>query len=262
MKIDEIKDQEYWKLKKDQEYWKLKWERKEKSSFIIPAPEPEWLATDLLLYLPGEGKILEAGCGLGKWVFFLLKNGYDIHGIDYVQDVIEKNKKMCGETRICEPERFSVGNVQKLEFPDSSFDGYISLGVIEHYHDPSPILKEAHRVLKTGGIMFLTVPNQLSPYWWHYLLSYHFSKNMIYHRCMSRFFLRRLIIPFGFKCIASHNRDVPSAFRHGFWLDRKTVKGLPNPFYYISEPIKFLGKITDRIFPFMGYISVFVGQKI
>jgi SAM-dependent methyltransferase len=49
--------------------------------------------------------------------------------------------------------------VTKLETGDNFYDGYISLGVVEHREaGPEPFLAEAYRVLKPGGYALITVP--------------------------------------------------------------------------------------------------------
>nr|MDP9198862.1 methyltransferase domain-containing protein [Pseudomonadota bacterium] len=56
------------------------------------------------------------------------------------------------------------GDVRSLPFPADSFDGYWSIGVIEHFWTGyDAILAEAHRVLRPGRLLFLTAP-WFSPY--------------------------------------------------------------------------------------------------
>ena len=43
-------------------------------------------------YLPRQGKILESGCGLGRWLFYLRKKGYDVTGIDLVEHAVHTAK--------------------------------------------------------------------------------------------------------------------------------------------------------------------------
>jgi len=53
-----------------------------------------------------------------------------------------------------------VGDVRKLKFNDDYFDGYFSLGVIEHFYDGyDKIAKEMSRVIKNEGYLFLTFPH-------------------------------------------------------------------------------------------------------
>ncbi|MBX2944887.1 MAG: methyltransferase domain-containing protein [Cyclobacteriaceae bacterium] len=49
---------------------------------------------------------------------------------------------------------------EQLPFPDQSFDLVHSNHVFEHLADPMAAAKEAYRVLKPGGIVFIEVPNQ------------------------------------------------------------------------------------------------------
>jgi len=74
-------------------------------------------------------------------------------GLDFAQDTLRLVK--AAEPGLV----LTGGDVFCLPFPDSTFDGYWSMGVIEHFWDGyEPILAEAARVLKPGGYLFLTHP--------------------------------------------------------------------------------------------------------
>ena len=106
-----------------------------------------------LSYLPVDGKILEAGCGLGRWVIFLKQHGYDIVGIDSNELAIAKLKDFDESLQV------ESGEVLGIHYPDNYFDAYISLDVVEHFEDgPNSALKEAHRILKPNGLIFVSVP--------------------------------------------------------------------------------------------------------
>lgn len=115
-------------------------------------------ATDGLLpilaeYLPKKGKILEAGCGLGKWVIYLTGRGYNITGTDSYKGAIESLKKYDPKLPV------KVDDVSKSTFPSGSFDAYLSFGVVEHFEEgPQKSLAEAFRLLKKGGVAVIETP--------------------------------------------------------------------------------------------------------
>ena len=105
-------------------------------------------------FLPNPNiRILEAGCGLGGWVYYFESKGYEIIGVEYEESIVKRVKEYDKNSPIV------YGDVNNLDFPDNFFDAYISLGVIEHFEEgPQRALLEAKRVLKPGGLIFVTVP--------------------------------------------------------------------------------------------------------
>jgi SAM-dependent methyltransferase len=104
-------------------------------------------------HLPTRGSVLEAGCGLGQVVLALRYWGYEAYGLDNAGDTIQYLRSKFPHTP------FYHGDIRNLPFRDGVFDGYISLGVIEHSTDgQDQVLAEAHRVLRPHGTIFLSVP--------------------------------------------------------------------------------------------------------
>lgn len=111
------------------------------------------LATLFEQYLPKEGTILEAGCGLGGWVRYLRDKGYDVVGLDRDANVVRRAREADPTLPV------ETGDITRLRWRDNELAGYISLGVIEHFEEgPQPALAEAFRVLKPGGRAIITVP--------------------------------------------------------------------------------------------------------
>jgi len=104
-------------------------------------------------HLPKDAPILEAGCGLGAWVIYLSERGYDIAGIDNDALVIDRLKEWKPTLKV------SCGDIRELPFEDGALAAVVSLGVMEHFEEGcGDAMRETHRVLKPGGLLFFTVP--------------------------------------------------------------------------------------------------------
>lgn len=115
-----------------------------------------------LLPLTSGLNVLDAGCGDGQVAKTLYEKGWNVCGCDIspkmIQNAIEEFKKIEIEGR--EKARFLVTSVEQLEqFPDSSFDAIVSLGVLYYLRDERRALAEFNRVLKPGGILIITQQN-------------------------------------------------------------------------------------------------------
>src|SRR5688572_20395135 len=49
-------------------------------------------------------------------------------------------------------------DIHKLPIESNTFDGVVLAEVLEHVSDPKQVLKEAYRVMKTGGKLMITTP--------------------------------------------------------------------------------------------------------
>lgn len=103
----------------------------------------------------GPADVIEAGCGLGAWCEWFARRGHRVIGI-------EKNPRALARAKECKPDvPVEQGDVTDLRYPSDSFDAYVSLGVIEHFEGGADeVLEEAHRVLRPGGLAFISTPAQ------------------------------------------------------------------------------------------------------
>ncbi len=95
--------------------------------------------------VPKNSRILDVGCGEGILVEKLHKMGYDVTGLDlaYSSDLVRK------------------GDILNMPFPDGGFDYILCLDVLEHlyYDKQAPAILEMKRVLKSDGVLVLSLPN-------------------------------------------------------------------------------------------------------
>lgn len=246
----------------DSKKWSEVWKKEKQIDELLNIVDKEtFRIKNILRYIP-KGRILEAGCGDGKYVFALEKLGYEVYGIDFVEDVIMRNKIISEKFGIGAPSRFMVRDICKSEFPDNYFDGYLSMGVIEHFQDPTIPLIDAFRVLRKGGIAFITVPNKLSPNHITRSLSEKMTKSdSIWQKEYTRWELQKFAKSVGFKTIKSFNCNVMDSIRCGLLLESKRVGGVPNLFYYIQDLLYQMIGMNEKLFSPIGYHSVFVGTK-
>jgi SAM-dependent methyltransferase len=86
-------------------------------------------------------RLLDVGCGIDNFMRPVIAPlGVDLVGVDY-----------SGEA----PDFLVDAHV--LPFPDDSFDGVLSLAVLEHLRDPYRVVQEVARVLRPGGVFAGTV---------------------------------------------------------------------------------------------------------
>lgn len=110
--------------------------------------------------LKREAKILDAGSGLGRWVFYFQKKGYKGFGVDIVPEAIKRACEYARRNNLgCD---FKVADVRNLPFPKEFFAAIFSFGTIEHFPESSKAVKEFYRTLEKGGKCFITVPNVYS----------------------------------------------------------------------------------------------------
>ena len=112
----------------------------------------------------GCKRILDAGCGNGRYSKFLLREaGPDalLTSFDLSQKMLERARKRLGNPRVTH----AAADLTRLPYADATFDAVVSGWVLEHLPDPRPGLRELVRVLKPGGSLFVfNLPRWLIDY--------------------------------------------------------------------------------------------------
>lgn len=106
------------------------------------------------------GQVLELGCGTGDLSPFLMERASGYTGVDISEAMIERARANYGRQIGTGRARFEVGDCERLQFGDASFEMVVAVALIEYLPDPSKALDEMRRVLKPGGHCLITVPNR------------------------------------------------------------------------------------------------------
>ena len=120
-------------------------------------------------WLNKTDKILDIGCAYGDYTKLYSEKCDKIYGVDPNDQLLEMARRNYPEIE------FRRGIAEDLSFDSESFDVVILSDVLEHVGDERKTLKEVHRVLKSDGILLLTVPNKglfgfmdIDNYSWYY----------------------------------------------------------------------------------------------
>jgi tellurite methyltransferase len=104
-------------------------------------------------------RILDAGCGGGRNLEYMLKHGYDVWGNDASEHAIAVTRSMALRLApsLSPIERFRIEPVEHMSFGDAKFDGVLSSAVMHFARDEGQwhaMLREMWRVLAPGGMFF------------------------------------------------------------------------------------------------------------
>lgn len=110
---------------------------------------------------PAGKKILDLGCGDGCFLANATRQfpGLKPAGLDLSPGQLQKAR-----ARMPQGQFLNASLGTKLPFPDQEFDFVYCAEVIEHLFDTDLFFKEAHRVLKPGGYLYMTTPNLFAWY--------------------------------------------------------------------------------------------------
>jgi len=103
-------------------------------------------------------RILDAGCGAGRNLVYLLREGYEVYGVDSDAQAVENVRALARELAPALPaSNFRVEAVEQMSFDDACADVVISNTVLHLAGDDAQfesMLWESWRVLKPGGLFF------------------------------------------------------------------------------------------------------------
>jgi len=105
-------------------------------------------------------KVADIGCGPGAQSAVWLEEGHHVYGLDVSEAFVEEARERLGGTPRAE---FLVGSAASLPWPDALMDVCLMPELLEHVPQWQRSLAEAVRVLKPGGVLYLSTTNTLCP---------------------------------------------------------------------------------------------------
>jgi tellurite methyltransferase len=138
----------------------------------MPDLQEQFGAIDIYLFdqllrgriAPGM-RIVDAGCGSGRNLVYLLRQGYEVFGADADVRAIENTRRIAQSLAPHLPaEHFHAEPVEAMSFPDDFADVVLSSAVLHFARDDShftAMLRGTWRVLKPGGLFFCRLASSI-----------------------------------------------------------------------------------------------------
>lgn len=106
---------------------------------------------------PGS-RLVEVGCAPGRWLVYCHRLfGYQVAGYESSPLGVQKTRENLDFFEI-EAELIER-DFTTSDLPTNSYDVVLSLGFIEHFSDPNPVMERHARILRPEGKLILEVPN-------------------------------------------------------------------------------------------------------
>ena len=110
-------------------------------------------------------RVLDAGCGDGRNLHYLLRAGYECFGIDEDAGAIDRLRRRAARDAPALPEgNFTAGRLDQLPWDDGSMDAVVCSAVLHFSQDEAHfgrMLIEMWRVLAPGGLFFARLASNI-----------------------------------------------------------------------------------------------------
>lgn len=110
-------------------------------------------------------RVLDAGCGSGRNLVYLLRQGAHAFAVDSNSNAVDQVRDLAESLGNSSPvENFRVAPVEQMPFPDAIADVVVCSAVLhfarscEHFH---AMLNELWRVLRPGGLLFCRLASRI-----------------------------------------------------------------------------------------------------
>jgi 2-polyprenyl-6-hydroxyphenyl methylase/3-demethylubiquinone-9 3-methyltransferase len=111
--------------------------------------------------MPERLEVADIGCGAGTQTRMWAERGHRLRGLDVNGPLIELARQRAAAEGL--DIRFEVGSATALPWPDACVDVALVPELLEHVADWQSVVNEAARVVRPGGLLFLSTTNVLCP---------------------------------------------------------------------------------------------------
>jgi ubiquinone/menaquinone biosynthesis C-methylase UbiE len=105
-----------------------------------------------------NARILDMGTGTGVVACTLAGLGARVQAVDHSPDMLAVAEARAEAAGVADRVRFATVDCENLPYEDASFDAVTIQGVLHHLPDIAPMLRQAYRVLRPGGQIYISEP--------------------------------------------------------------------------------------------------------
>jgi SAM-dependent methyltransferase len=110
-------------------------------------------------------RVLDAGCGSGRNLVYLLREGFDVSAVDRDAGAVAEVRQLAAGLATSIPaSQFRIEPVEACSFPDATFDVVLSSAVLHFAQDDAQfeaMVGAMWRVLKPGGLLFCRLASSI-----------------------------------------------------------------------------------------------------
>jgi len=141
-------------------------------SSTMPSLQEQFGQIDIYLFdqllrgriTPGM-RILDAGCGFGRNLVYLLKAGFEVFGVDSDREAVDSVRLLAATISPALPaNNFHLESIEEMSFPSEFADVVLSSAVLHFARDDDhfrAMLRGCWRVLRPGGLLFCRLASSI-----------------------------------------------------------------------------------------------------